>query len=97
MSRLPQEAAAQKMARNSAAFGFDTDSGMDTSVCARRRFLSLCQRQSGRQKREIPADKSNYGMFTALDDLSKERVKLVLEAEKDVKGSKAGRCLCELS
>ena len=41
-------------------------------------------------KTEIPADKSNYGMFTALDDLSKDRVKLVLEAEKDRKGSKAG-------
>ena len=41
-------------------------------------------------KTEIPADKSNYGMFTALDDLSKDRVKIVLEAEKDRKGSKAG-------
>ena len=29
-------------------------------------------------------------MFTALDDLSKDRVRIVLEAEKDRQGSKAG-------
>jgi putative endopeptidase len=32
----------------------------------------------------IPADKSNYGMFTKLDDLSKERTRLIIdEAAKD--------------
>ena len=32
------------------------------------------------KKTEIPADKSNYGAFTALDDLSRERVRSLIEA-----------------
>ena len=70
------------------SFGFD-DSGMDTSVAPGDDFY-LFANGKWAAKTEIPADKSNYGMFTALDDLSKDRVKLVLDAEKDVKGSKAG-------
>jgi putative endopeptidase len=31
------------------------------------------------QRTEIPADKSNYGVFTALDDLSRERVRTLIE------------------
>lgn len=70
------------------SFGFDTG-GMDRSVSPADDFYLYANGQWA-AKTEIPADKSNYGMFTALDDLSKERVKLVLEAEKDKKGSKAG-------
>ena len=70
------------------SFGFD-DSGMDASVAPGDDFY-LFANGKWAAKTEIPADKSNYGMFTALDDLSKERVKLVLDAEKNVKGSKAG-------
>ncbi len=70
------------------SFGFD-DSGMDTTVAPGDDFY-LFANGKWAAKTEIPADKSNYGMFTALDDLSKDRVKLVLDAEKDVKGSKAG-------
>jgi putative endopeptidase len=70
------------------AYGFD-ESGMDTSVAPADDFY-LFANGKWAAKTEIPADKSNYGMFTALDDLSKERVKLVLDAEKDRKGSKAG-------
>ncbi|WP_246156140.1 M13 family metallopeptidase [Sphingorhabdus profundilacus] len=70
------------------SFGFD-DSGMDASVAPGDDFY-LFANGKWAAKTEIPADKSNYGMFTALDDLSKDRVKLVLDAEKDVKGSKAG-------
>jgi putative endopeptidase len=69
-------------------YGFDTD-GMDTSVQPGDDFY-LYANGKWAAKTEIPADKSNYGMFTALDDLSKDRVKLVLDAEKDKKGSKAG-------
>ncbi|MGB5076710.1 MAG: M13 family metallopeptidase [Sphingorhabdus sp.] len=70
------------------SFGFD-DSGMDTSVAPADDFYLFA---NGRwaAKTEIPADKSNYGMFTVLDDLSKDRVKLVLEKEMERKGSKAG-------
>ena len=69
-------------------FGFDSD-GMDKSVAPAEDFYLFA---NGKWAAEtaIPADKSNYGMFTALDDLSKDRVKIVLEAEKGRKGSKAG-------
>ena len=69
-------------------FGFDTG-GMDKTVSPADDFYLFANGEWA-AKTEIPADKSNYGMFTALDDLSKDRVKLVLEAEKVRKGSKAG-------
>lgn len=70
------------------AFGFDSD-GMDKSVAPAEDFY-LYANGKWAAETAIPADKSNYGMFTALDDLSKDRVKIVLEVEKDRKGSKAG-------
>ena len=70
------------------SFGFDS-AGMDTSVSPADDFYLYASGKWAAQT-PIPADKSNYGMFTALDDLSKDRVKLVLETEKDRKGSKAG-------
>ncbi|TSB05369.1 M13 family metallopeptidase [Sphingorhabdus contaminans] len=84
----PAQEAAPKSGPQLGTYGFDTD-GMDTSVSPADDFY-LYANGKWAEKTQIPADKSNYGMFTALDDLSKERVKLVLEAEKDVKGSKAG-------
>jgi len=69
-------------------FGFDT-AGMDASVSPADDFYGYANGK-WTAKTPIPADKSNYGMFTALDDLSKDRVKLVLDAEKDRAGSKAG-------
>lgn len=70
------------------SFGFD-EAGMDTSVSPANDFYVFANGKWAANT-PIPADKSNYGMFTALDDLSKDRVKLVLDAEKDRKGSKAG-------
>lgn len=84
----PPQEAAPKSGPQLGTYGFDTE-GMDTSVSPADDFY-LYANGKWATKTQIPADKSNYGMFTALDDLSKERVKLVLEAEKDVKGSKAG-------
>lgn len=84
----PAQEAAPKSGPQLGTYGFDTE-GMDTSVSPADDFY-LYANGKWAEKTQIPADKSNYGMFTALDDLSKERVKLVLEAEKDVKGSKAG-------
>ncbi len=69
-------------------YGFDT-TGMDSSVSPADDFY-LFANGKWAERTQIPADKSNYGMFTALDDLSKDRVKQVLEAEKERKGSKAG-------
>jgi putative endopeptidase len=70
------------------SFGIDTD-GMDKSVAPAEDFYLFANGKWAAEN-TIPADKSNYGMFTALDDLSKDRVKIVLEAEKGRKGSKAG-------
>lgn len=69
-------------------YGFDTK-GMDISVKPGDDFYEYANGIWAKNT-EIPADKSNYGMFTALDDLSKDRVKLVLEAEKDNAASKPG-------
>src|SRR3546814_2500441 len=38
----------------------------------------------------IPADKSNYGMFTVLEDLSKKRTQEILEAAEKDPNSKIG-------
>src|SRR3546814_5006613 len=38
----------------------------------------------------IPADKSNYGMFTVLEDLSKKRTQKILEAAEKDPNSKIG-------
>lgn len=81
----------QKVSKDGAqlgTFGFDI-AGMDASVSPADDFY-LFANGKWAATTAIPADKSNYGMFTALDDLSKDRVKLVLDAEKDRKGSKAG-------
>lgn len=69
-------------------FGFDT-TGMDKSVQPGDDFYVYANGKWA-AKTVIPADKSNYGMFTALGDLSDERVRKVLEAEKNNAKSKAG-------
>ena len=84
----PAEQAAAKDGPQLGTFGMDTD-GMDKSVAPGDDFY-LFANGKWAAKTEIPADKSNYGMFTALDDLSKDRVKIVLEAEQNRKGSKVG-------
>ncbi len=70
------------------SYGFD-DKGMDKSVSPADDFY-LFSNGVWAKNTPIPADKSNYGMFGALDDLSKDRVKIVLESEKDKATSKAG-------
>jgi putative endopeptidase len=70
------------------SFGLD-ESGMDKTVSPGKDFYAFAN-GTWAKATPIPADKSNYGMFTALDDLSKDRVKLVLDAAKNEKGSKIG-------
>lgn len=70
------------------AFGFDT-AGMDTSVKPGDDFYTYAN-GAWSKNTPIPDDKSNYGMFTQLGDLSNERVKEVLEVEKTKADSKAG-------
>lgn len=69
-------------------FGFDV-AGMDRSVKPGDNFYKYA---NGTWERitPIPADKSNYGMFTALDDLSKTRTRELLDAAKGDPNSKIG-------
>ncbi|WP_294322667.1 M13 family metallopeptidase [uncultured Sphingomonas sp.] len=69
-------------------FGFDV-AGMDRSVKPGDNFYKYA---NGNWERitPIPADKSNYGMFTALDDLSKTRTRELLDAAKGDPNSKIG-------
>ena len=63
-------------------FGFD-ETGMDKSVAPGDSFYKYAN-GAWDVRTPIPADKSNYGMFVALDDLSRERTKtLIEEASRD--------------
>ena len=63
-------------------FGFDT-AGMDRSVQPGDNFYMFANGNWAKNT-PIPPDKSNYGMFTKLDDLSKERTRTIIEeAAKD--------------
>ena len=59
------------------SFGFD-ETGMDKAVKPGDDFVAYT---SGTYLKtlEIPADKSNFGMFTKLRDLSQERTRLIIE------------------
>ena len=64
------------------SYGFDTP-GMDTKVLPGDNFYQFAN-GSWAKNTAIPADKSNYGMFTKLDDLSRERTRTIVEeAAKD--------------
>ena len=70
------------------SFGFDI-SGMDRTVAPGDNFY---QNANGTWAKNtpVPADKSNYGMFTKLDDLSKERTRGIIEEAAKNSGSKIG-------
>lgn len=70
-------------------FGFDT-TGMDKSVLPGNDFYAYAN-GTWAKNTAIPADKSNYGMFTALADLSQKRTQEILEAAKGDPGSMIGR------
>ncbi|MFM2409528.1 MAG: hypothetical protein RL481_356 [Pseudomonadota bacterium] len=70
------------------SFGFDV-TGMDKSAEPGDDFY-LYANGAWAKRTEIPADRSNYGMFTKLDDLSKERVKGLLEEAVKSPKSKIG-------
>ena len=98
ISALPaaaKEKAAPAPAAESAAkpelgtFGFDT-AGMDTSVQPGDDFYAYAN-GTWAKNTQIPADKSNYGMFTALADLSQTRTREILDAAKGDPNSMIGR------
>ena len=64
------------------SFGFDR-AGMDTSIVPGNDFYQYANGTWARNT-PIPADKSNYGMFTYLEDISRERTRTLIEnAAKD--------------
>lgn len=68
-------------------FGFDT-AGMDRSVTPGTDWVRFAN-GTYTDKLEIPADRTNYGMFTKLRDLSQGRTRTIIEATAK-KGGTAG-------
>jgi len=83
----PVAEAAEKPALGT--FGFDA-TGMDKTVQPGDDFYAFAN-GTWAKNTAIPADKSNYGMFTALGDLSQERTRGILEAAKGDANSMIGR------
>ena len=69
-------------------FGFDT-AGMNPAVAPGDDFYEHANGVWARTT-PIPADKSNYGMFTMLDDLSRERTRVIIEDSARDPSSKIG-------
>ncbi|HEY0597631.1 M13 family metallopeptidase [Sphingopyxis sp.] len=70
-------------------FGFDL-TGMDKTVQPGDDFYAYAN-GTWAKNTPIPADKSNYGMFTALNDLSQTRTREILDAAKGDPNSMIGR------
>src|SRR3954470_5992663 len=69
-------------------FGFD-EAGMDRSVMPGDSFYRYANGTWAKDT-PIPADRSNYGMFTMLDDLSRQRTREILDEVKGDPNSKIG-------
>jgi putative endopeptidase len=69
-------------------FGFDS-AGMDTSVQPGNNFYQYAN-GTWAKNTPIPADKSNYGMFTVLDDLSRDRTRQIIEEQAKAPDSRIG-------
>ena len=70
------------------SFGFDTG-GMDRSVKPGDNFFQYAN-GTWAKNTPIPEDKSNYGMFTLLDDLSRDRTRGLIEEASKQDGSRIG-------
>lgn len=70
------------------AFGFD-EAGMDRSVAPGDDFYNYAN-GTWAKTTAIPADKSSFGAFDTLADLSRDRTRGILEAAAKQKGSKIG-------
>ena len=70
------------------SYGFD-EAGMNKSVAPGDNFYQYAN-GTWEKNTPIPSDKSNYGMFTKLDDLSKQRTQEILNSAKDDPNSKIG-------
>jgi putative endopeptidase len=70
------------------SFGFD-EAGMDRTVAPGDDFYAYAN-GTWTKNTPIPADKSNYGLFTVLDDLSKARTKEILDQARQDPASRIG-------
>jgi putative endopeptidase len=70
------------------SFGFDL-AGMDRNVAPGDNFYRFANGTWARNT-AIPPDRSNYGMFTVLDDLSTQRTREILEEQAKNPQSKIG-------
>jgi len=70
------------------SFGFDT-AGMNRSVAPGDDFYQFSN-GTWAKNTTIPSDKSNYGMFTTLQDRSQQRVRDLLDAAKEDPASRIG-------
>ena len=70
------------------SFGFDT-AGMDKSIKPGDDFYGFANGQWAKST-PIPGDRSNFGMFTVLDDLSTKRSHGILEQAAKTPGSRIG-------
>ena len=69
-------------------FGIDT-AGMNTSIAPGDDFYGFAN-GTWAKNTPIPPDKSNYGMFTVLDDLSRDRTRQIIEEQAKDANSKIG-------
>ena len=69
-------------------YGFDSG-GMDTTVLPGDNFYEFAN-GTWAKNTPIPPDKSNYGMFTVLDDLSRDRTKTLIEESAKDPNSRIG-------
>ncbi len=70
------------------AFGFDI-AGMDRTANPGDNFYRYAN-GTWDQVTQIPADRSNYGMFTLLEDLSRSRTRAIVEEAAQQPGSRIG-------
>ncbi|MBA3527563.1 MAG: M13 family peptidase [Pseudomonadota bacterium] len=84
----PAPASAPAPAAQIGTYGFDT-TGMDTTVLPGDNFYEHAN-GTWVKNTPIPADKSNYGTFNVLDDLSRERTRVIIEEAAKDPGNKIG-------
>ncbi|MEC3951181.1 M13 family metallopeptidase [Sphingobium sp. HWE2-09] len=84
----PAATAADSAKPTYGSYGFDA-AGMDKSVKPGDDFYDYAN-GTWAKNTPVPADKSNYGAFNTLDDLSRERTRGILEAAKTDPNSKIG-------
>ena len=85
----PAQAQAAAAARPQyGTFGFDT-AGMDRSIAPGDDFYGFAN-GTWAKNTPIPADKSNYGSFNILDDLSRERTRTLIEEQANDPKSRIG-------